>query len=197
MEITSARFIIGAAAPGQLPDSSHPEIAFVGRSNVGKSSLINAVLRRRNLARTSASPGKTREFNFYLVNDAIHLVDLPGLGYAKVSRTERNRWERNIRAYLGSRPTLRLLFHLVDGRRHLMRSDDELIALYRHLDIPVVLILTKTDKLSGNERAKAVGSIQADLLARGLELPLIPSSARTGKGREDILKWIELVVSGG
>jgi GTP-binding protein len=197
MEIKSARFVIGAATLPQMPESSHPEIAFVGRSNVGKSSLINTLLRRRNLARTSTSPGKTREFNFYLVNNCIHLVDLPGLGYAKVSRTQRNRWERDIRSYLGSRSTLRLLFHLVDGRHHLMRSDDELIQLYRNFDVPVVLILTKADKLSGNERAKAVGSIQDDLLARGLELPVIPSSARTGRGRGQILEWIELVASGG
>jgi GTP-binding protein len=193
MEITSASFVIGAASPAQLPDSRLPEVAFVGRSNVGKSSLINSVLRRKNLARTSGAPGKTREFNFYLVNEAFHLVDLPGLGYAKVSRTERARWARSIESYLGRRGSLRLLFHLVDSRHPLMGSDDSLIELHRRMDVPVVIVLTKADKLSGNDRARVVGRVQAELQSRGLELPIVLSSANSGRGRREILDWIELV----
>lgn len=197
MDITSATFVAGVPSADQLPSTAQPEVAFVGRSNVGKSSLINALLRRKNLARTSASPGKTREFNFYLVNDAIHLVDLPGLGYAKVSRSERNRWARNIRAYLASRAALKLLFHLVDGRHGLMKADDDLIELYRGFEVPVVVILTKMDKLSGNERSKARRRVEDDLLGRGLELPIVSTSSRTGRGREEVLRWLELAVADG
>jgi len=194
MEIVSARFVVGVGSPGELPDLNRPEVAFAGRSNVGKSSLINAILRRRNLARTSASPGKTRQFNLYLVNDSVHLVDLPGLGYARVSRAERNRWSRGIRSYLDSRDSLRLLFHLVDGRHGLMGADDDLIALYRHLATPVVVVLTKVDKLSRNTLSNRLRGVRADLLDRGLELPVVACSAKSGAGRSEILDWLDLVV---
>ena len=194
MEIKSASFVVGVASPGQLPDSHLPEVAFAGRSNVGKSSLINSVLKRKNLARTSASPGKTREFNFYLVNSDFHLVDLPGMGYAKVSKSDRSRWARSIVGYLAGRENLRLLFHLVDSRHPLMESDDSLIELHRQIDVPVVIVLTKADKLSGNDRTRAAGRIRDELLSRGLELPVVLSSSRTGRGRKEILDWIELSI---
>ncbi len=196
MEINSADFVIGVASPAQLPASTQPEVAFVGRSNVGKSSLINLVLGRRNLARTSGSPGKTREFNFYLVNEAFHLVDLPGLGYARVSRTDRTRWARHIRSYLQSRQTLCLVFHLIDSRHSLMEADDELLDLYRNGDVPVVVVLTKADKLSGNERKKAQQRVKKDLLARGLELPLVLASSLRREGRDEILDWVGMSIAG-
>ncbi len=192
MEITSASFVIGVTSPSQLPDSRLPEVAFVGRSNVGKSSIINSVLRRKNLARTSASPGKTREFNVYLVNDSFHIVDLPGLGYAKVSRSERTRWAHHIEDYLRRRGHLRLLFHLVDSRHSMMQWDDSLIELHRRIGVPVVMVLTKSDKLSGNDRTRAVGRLEEELMSRGLELPVVVSSSRSGRGRREILDWIEL-----
>ncbi len=194
MEITSATFVAGVPSPDQLPRSRLPEIAFIGRSNVGKSSLINMVLRRRGIARTSGSPGKTREFNFYLVNGELHLVDLPGVGYAKVSKSDRSRWARAIRFYLQHRDTLQLVFHLVDGRHGMMEADGDLVDLYRRIDVPVVVVLTKMDKLSGNDRPKSVRRVREELLEHGLELPVVASSARSGRGRSEILDWIDVSV---
>ncbi|MDX1741481.1 MAG: ribosome biogenesis GTP-binding protein YihA/YsxC [Rhodothermales bacterium] len=197
MDILSAKFVVSAASSAGLPDSDLPEVAFAGRSNVGKSSLINALLGRRNLARTSSDPGKTRHFNFYLVNDAFHLVDLPGLGYARVSKADRAKWARQIASYVLSRGQLRLLVHLVDGRHGLLDADLDLLDLTRGLDVPVLLVLTKADKLSGNERPKAERRVAEALATLGRELPVVLSSAKTGRGRKQVLGWLEMVAESG
>ncbi|MBT8399292.1 MAG: ribosome biogenesis GTP-binding protein YihA/YsxC [Rhodothermia bacterium] len=191
IEIHSAEFVTGAAAISGLPRGDHPEIAFAGRSNVGKSSLINMLLARRNLARTSSKPGKTRQINFYLINDAFHFVDLPGLGFAKVSRSQRSQWRAMISDYLRSRENLKLLFHLVDGRHPPMDADLELVDLYRAIDLPVVVLLTKTDKLSANGRNAAERTVREALLEIGLELPVVLTSSNAGRGREEVWRWIE------
>ncbi len=196
MEIRSARFVISVASPEKLPPSDLSEVAFVGRSNVGKSSAINALLNRRNLARTSATPGKTRHFNFYLINESFHLVDLPGLGYAKVSKTERSKWSRQIAAYLRSRGSLRLVVHLVDSRHGLLEADDALLDLYGGIDVPALVVLAKSDKLSGNERPRARRRVVGALAQRGLELPVVLFSARDGRGRDEILEWLEVAATG-
>lgn len=196
IEIKTADFTVGAASLSGLPAGGRPEIAFAGRSNVGKSSLINMLLGRRNLARTSNKPGKTRQINYYLVNDAFYFVDLPGLGFAKVSRSQRLQWRAMISRYLRSRESLKLLFHLVDARHPPMDADVELVELYRAVDLPVVVLLTKSDKLSANRRRTAEKSVQDMLQNIGLELPVILTSSNTGRGRDDVLQWIEDVAVG-
>jgi len=142
------RFVLGAANLGQLPQGDRPEIAFAGRSNVGKSSLINAVLNRKSLARTSAEPGKTRELNYYDLGEGrLWLVDLPGFGYAKVSRQQTAKWIALTRQYLRGRASLRRVFLLIDSRRGFMESDLEIM---RELDTAAVnyqIVLTKSDKM--------------------------------------------------
>ena len=193
IEIRSAEFMTGATSLSSMPPDGRPEIAFAGRSNVGKSSLINMLLGRRNLARTSRTPGKTREVNFFLINDAFFVVDLPGLGFAKVSRAQRNRWQSAITGYLGGRQGLRLLFHLIDSRHPPMAADLDLAQLYRKTDVPAVILLTKVDKLSGNQRATAERRVRESMRKIGLELPVILTSSKSGRGRDEILGWIEEV----
>ena len=148
-ELGPCEFIRGTSAPGDYPTAGKPEICFAGRSNVGKSSLINAVTRRRKLARTSNSPGRTREINFFSTGGNRILVDLPGYGYAKMSKSELNRCSALIDDYLRERATLRRLFLLIDSRRGILPLDHEFM---RHLDEAAVafqIIMTKTDKLLG------------------------------------------------
>ncbi len=190
MQIHSAQFVKGAVSPRGFPNDGPPEVAFAGRSNVGKSSLINMVLGRKSLARTSRRPGKTQEINFYRVNDVVYFVDLPGLGYAKVSKREREAWRRLIASYLDKRPTLQLLFHLIDSRHPPLAVDLELAEMYRGSGVPVIVLATKADKLSGNRRAAATRTVRDALAEIGLELPIVMTSANTGRGREEILEWI-------
>src|SRR5690625_806712 len=131
MEIKTSEFVLGASGMKHLPPPERPEIAFVGRSNVGKSSLINMILGRRNLARTSRQPGKTRELNYYLVNESFFLVDLPGFGYAKTAKTQRRAWLELIQRYLSERESLRLLVHVVDARHEPMEIDRDIMDAMR------------------------------------------------------------------
>ncbi len=197
MQIHSAQFVKGATAPAGFPDGNLPEVAFAGRSNVGKSSLINMVLGRKNLARTSRRPGKTQEINFYRINDAAYFVDLPGLGYAKVSRSQRERWRGLITSYLLDRPRLQILFHLIDSRHPPMAVDLELADIYRGSGVPTIILLTKGDKLSGNQRAAASTTVANVLTDVGLELPIVLTSANTGRGRDEILEWIDIMLEAG
>ncbi|GIV61109.1 MAG: putative GTP-binding protein EngB [Rhodothermaceae bacterium] len=195
MKMRDVRFVRGVAAWSGLPDDGLPEVAFIGRSNVGKSSLINLITGRRALARTSGTPGKTRELNFYRVDDRFYLVDLPGFGYAKVARTERVRWQRLIGRYLTERPTLRAIFHLIDSRHPPTALDREVMLLTRESEAPYIVLLTKTDKLSGNGRQKAVAAVQRALQAAGREAPVLLTSAEDGRGRDEVLRWIDDLVA--
>ena len=190
LDIQEVRFVKSAARWQDLPDDGRPEVAFIGRSNVGKSSLLNMVVGRRALARTSNTPGKTRLFNYYQVND-LYIVDLPGYGYAKVARTERARWAALIGRYLTERVPLRGVFHLVDSRHPPTRLDHDIIDLMRRSPVPYVIALTKTDKLSGNQRVKSLRTVETTLQEVGLEVPIILTSAEDGRGREELLQWIE------
>ncbi len=163
----------------------------VGRSNVGKSSLINMIAGRRQLARTSRTPGKTQELNYYAVNQCCYLVDLPGYGYAKVARARRQAWQNLIDRYLIQRAQLRAAVLLVDGRHPPMASDLAIVSLLRTADLPWVIVLTKSDKLSGNERPKSVARTREALEAQGLAVPVILSSSKTHSGRQAILDWME------
>ena len=186
MKITDIRFERGAVEWNQLPSDGLPEVAFVGRSNVGKSSLINMLARRRHIARTSRTPGKTRELNCYRVNGRMVFVDLPGYGYARVLRSRRNRWRSMILRYLSERSELRLVLHLLDSRHPPTERDLDMASTLGYTDIPRVVVLTKTDKLSGNGRMQSLARVEH--LVRGSAVVL--TSATTGCGREELLALI-------
>lgn len=191
MKINQVTFILGATSLGNMPDEPVPEVAFVGRSNVGKSSLINRLLQRKSLARISRTPGKTQEINFFLVNSAFHIVDLPGFGYARVSKARRARWHKLIGSYLCQRSQLRVVFQLIDSRHPPTRLDRELMFLMTESGAEHVILLTKSDKISGNERSKSIARVEKVLASIGKENPVILTSAKDGRGRDAILGWIQ------
>ncbi|AEN74399.1 GTP-binding protein engB [Rhodothermus marinus SG0.5JP17-172] len=196
MKKPAARFFRSVTRWEDLPDDGLPEVAFAGRSNVGKSSLLNALLRAPGLARTSSTPGKTRQLNFYRVNEQLYFVDLPGYGYARTSQQERRLWGRLITRYLQERPTLALVVHLIDSRHPPTPLDEAMMDLMRGQHVPYLIALTKTDKVSGNRRAQAVREVERALQARAMEVPIIPTSAHTGLGLRDLWRWIEQVTVG-
>lgn len=190
MKIRQVEFVKGATQMRQMPTDGVPEVAFVGRSNVGKSSLLNMLTGRKNIARTSRTPGKTQEFNFYRVNGRLYFVDLPGYGYARISKTQRAQWGRLIGQYLTEREPLRVVFHLVDSRHPPTALDQDVMATMRGSPVPYVIVLTKADKLSGNARARTKTVLDKMLAAAAMEVPVIFTSAKTGRGRDEVLRWI-------
>ncbi|GAB5522122.1 MAG: ribosome biogenesis GTP-binding protein YihA/YsxC [Rhodothermales bacterium] len=191
MKIKQAKFVGGAAQWGQLPTTGWPEVAFVGRSNVGKSSLLNALAKRKALARTSSTPGKTQEINYYAINDAFYLVDLPGFGYAKISKKQRARWASLITRYLEEREPLACVCHLIDSRHPPTALDQELMMWMKGHAVPYLILLTKVDKGSNNKTHASKARTEAMLKQFGLEVPVVPTSAQTGKGYEKVWAWIE------
>lgn len=147
MNVHSAEIVISAVSPAQYPNTQLPEIALAGRSNVGKSSFINTLINRKNLARTSSKPGKTQTLNFYLIEDALHFVDVPGYGYAKVSKTERAKWGEMIETYLTNREQLRAVISLVDLRHKPTEEDIQMYQFLKYYEIPVIVVATKADKI--------------------------------------------------
>jgi GTP-binding protein len=175
-----------------MPTPTMPEYAFIGRSNVGKSSLINMLTMRNGLAKTSGRPGKTITVNHFLINNAWYLVDLPGYGYAKRARTEREKWKQMMYRYLLDRPNLIYTFILVDVRVAPQNSDLELMEWMAEKQLPFVVVFTKTDKLGGAALSSAVAAYKKQLLQKWEELPLmILTSSENRKGREEILQLIE------
>ena len=174
----------------RLPENSCPEFAFAGKSNVGKSSLINALLNRKSLARTSASPGKTQTINFYNINDALYFVDLPGYGYAKVSQKTQEQWGKMIERYLNSSNMLKTVFLLIDMRHEPSKNDQLMYEWIIDSGFQPVIILTKQDKLSKNEQAKNLSLIRKSLGLKK-EDPVIPFSSVTKAGRDEIWELIE------
>jgi len=194
MKVKTATFVISAAKTEQFVSGGLAEIAFAGRSNVGKSSLLNSLLNRKQLAMTSGTPGKTRLINFFLINDAFHFVDLPGYGFARVSKQMKEQWGQLIEAYLAQRQELRLVVLLVD-LRHLPTADD--LALYKWLiyyNRSTVIVGTKADKISRGNRAKQLSLIRTGL-GLGPDGPVIPYSAKTGEGKEALWKIIAQHIS--
>lgn len=147
-------FMLGVAALSQLPEASLPEIAFAGRSNVGKSSLLNALTNRKTLAKTSNTPGRTQQLNYFNLGEKLHIVDMPGYGYAKVSKEQRDEWTKLIFDYLRGRPTLRCVFILIDSRHGLKDSDIMLMEMLDEAAVTYRIILTKTDKTKAKELEK-------------------------------------------
>ncbi len=162
-----------------------PEIAFAGRSNVGKSSLINVLVNRKKLARTSSTPGRTQAINFFSVGEALYLVDLPGYGYAKVPLAVRRAWRDMVEGYLKGRDTLKAVVLIIDIRRDPGREEHDLIAWFRHHQIPCVLVLTKADKISKNKATSRASAIRRNLEGMVEAQPLV-FSAKTGGGKEKI-----------
>ncbi len=190
MEVRQITFIKSAENLAQMPAEDLPEVAFIGRSNVGKSALLNMLCRRRSLARISATPGKTQTFNFYEVNHGMYFVDIPGYGYARVSKKARAQWRRNIVAYLTERVSLRAVLHLVDSRHAPTVLDKEVMLLLRQTCAECFLVLTKTDKLSGNTMQRSIRTAQEALQSQGAELPIIATSAVDRRGRQELLRRI-------
>ncbi len=192
MIIKSADFIISAVKPQQFPKHNFPEFAFIGRSNVGKSSLINMLTNRKLLAKISGKPGKTRTLNFFTINNQWSLVDMPGYGYAKTSKTERELFATIIKDYLDSRKNMLCLFILIDSRHEPLDIDFRFIQQCAELMIPFALIYTKADKNTANKLQKTMSVHQQKLLEIFEELPSsFVASAIAGKGREDILNFIQ------
>mgnify|MGYP001768593271 FL=1 len=192
MIIKSADFVTSNTDPGKCPKDNKPEYAFIGRSNVGKSSLINRLLERKNLARISSTPGKTRLINHFLINSEWYLVDLPGYGYARISRKEREKWEEMIRNFLTGRRNLVNTFILIDSRIEPRKNDLDFINWMGEQGLPFAIVFTKADKLTANELASNTAAFRNRLSADWEELPPeFVSSSETGLGRTDILDFID------
>jgi GTP-binding protein len=176
-------FVASAATLDSLPDPSLPEIAFAGRSNVGKSSLVNALTGRTALARTSNTPGRTQAINFFNLADALILVDLPGYGYARAAKAKVRDWTELVHAYLRGRPTLRRLCLLIDARHGAKEHDRELMAMLDGAAVSFQSVLTKVDKIAAGERAATIASLAAVLAAHPAAHPaVLATSARSGSG---------------
>lgn len=173
----------------KIPDNQLPEIAFAGKSNVGKSSLINALMNRKSLARTSSQPGKTQTINFYNINDAMYLVDLPGYGYAKVSESERAKWGRMIENYLHRSKQLRAVFLLIDIRHTPGANDKTMYDWIVYQGYQPIIIATKLDKLKRSQVQKALKEVRAGLGLKSGDI-VIPFSAETKQGRDEI--WAQM-----
>ena len=193
MEIKKAEFITSLADYGPFEGKGLPQIAVAGKSNVGKSTLINRLCRRNKLARTSATPGKTRLINIFLLNDSFHLVDLPGYGFAKVDKKEKARWGQMMQDYFTGAEELRHVFCLVDIRHEPTADDVTMNQFLRQTGIPFTVIATKADKISRGARSKNLAPICRALLVQPWEI--ICFSGEDGTGREELLNRMEEVLS--
>ena len=188
MKITDARFVKSVYHLPDLPSPLLPELAFAGRSNVGKSSLINVLLNRRGFAKTSSTPGRTQSINFMEINSSYYFVDLPGYGYAHVPLAVRKQWQPLIEGYLAQRPTLRLLVLLCDIRREPQEDEELFVAWLSQHNIPLMVVLTKIDKLKKNGQAASRRQWQNRL---GLSEQIVLFSAVTGEGKDKIWGYLD------
>ena len=192
MKVQEAKYVMSNSDYEKCPEPNLPEYAFIGRSNVGKSSLINMLTGKKSLAKTSQQPGKTQLINHYFVNESWYLVDLPGYGYAKVSKVEREKWEKMIGDYLHNRENLICTFVLIDVRHSALAVDLEFMAGLGEAGIPFQIIFTKADKLKPNQVANQVEAYKQKLSESWEEVPeMYVTSTEKNEGREAILKAIE------
>jgi len=215
--IRSLKFVRAALEPSGFPKTSWAEVAVAGRSNVGKSSLLNTLFERKNLARISKAPGKTRSINFYAVNERFHLVDLPGYGYAKVSVEMRRAWMRAIHAYVAGRPALAGVVQLIDARHPPTEDDMAMLARLVESGRPFIVVFTKADKIARSERRRvahdfndalaglsaharaldgAGSKAAAGKTAKAVDIEALFFSARTGEGRDELWSWILARIEG-
>ncbi|WP_207422432.1 ribosome biogenesis GTP-binding protein YihA/YsxC [Desertivirga brevis] len=196
MQIRTAEFKCSNTRTDKLPAPALPEYAFIGRSNVGKSSLINMLTQRKGLAKTSQTPGKTQLINHFLINEKWYLVDLPGYGFAKTSRTNRGEWERFIRYYLKNRENLQCVFVLIDSRLEPQKVDLDFCSWLGEQGIPFVLVFTKADKQSKLKTEQTVSAFKKAMLQYFEEVPQeFTTSSEEKTGREELLAFIEDVNS--
>ncbi len=192
MIIKTAEFVISNTDLKKLPEPVMPEYAFIGRSNVGKSSLINMLTNHKKLAKTSSTPGKTRLINHFLINKNWYIVDLPGYGYAKASKVERAKWHKFINAYINRRKNLINIFLLIDIRHNPIQSDLEFINRLGEMEIPFIIAFTKSDKLTSSELEKNISIYKNKLLEIWQEHPrMIVTSSVKKTGKDEILDFIE------
>jgi len=190
MDVHNVELTISAVRPEQYPAEGNPEIALSGRSNVGKSSLINTLINRKNYARTSSQPGKTQTLNFYKIEDELYFVDVPGYGYAKVSKKDREKWGKMIETYFETRQELRGVISLVDARHEPTELDCQMIEFLHYYNLPILVVGTKIDKIARGKWNKSESIIRKKLRLRK-EDKVILFSAVTKTGKEQIWEWID------
>ncbi|MES2557710.1 MAG: ribosome biogenesis GTP-binding protein YihA/YsxC [Bacteroidota bacterium] len=191
MIIKDAKFVVSNTDITKCPEDGKPEYAFIGRSNVGKSSLINMLTDRKNLAKTSGTPGKTQLINHFVINDDWYLVDLPGYGYARTSKSNRSKWEQFISEYLTQRGTLINIFVLLDSRLEPQKIDLEFMTWCAEEQLPFSMVFTKIDKLSSSALQKNLASYKKEMLKQWAEMPpVFTTSAESKFGREKLLNYI-------
>jgi GTP-binding protein len=195
-EIKKAEFVTSAADPAKLKIPCLPEIALVGRSNVGKSSLINALCRNSHLAKVSSTPGKTRLVNYFRINESFYLVDLPGYGYAKVSRDEQTSWGPMIEEYLTNSKSLKALFLLMDIRREPSQDDLQMAYYLQHYAIPCVIVATKADQITRSQR-KLSSARLSDSLGMTFRTPTVVFSTKESRCRDDLLEAVRKTLEEG
>ena len=194
MKIKKAELETVCGPTSKLPHNTQPEVAFIGKSNVGKSSLINSLMNRKSLARTSAQPGKTQTLNFYHLNDEIYLVDLPGYGYAKSSKVEREKWGEMIERYITSSEQLEVVFLLIDIRHDPTKNDVEMYEWLKYMEMQTIVIATKSDKLKKHQIQQSVKNIEKCLHAEEDDLIIVPYSSVTKEGREEIWDFMDQIL---
>jgi GTP-binding protein len=190
MNVTKAEIVISAVKPEQYPAGNLPEFALAGRSNVGKSSFINKMVNRKNLARTSSKPGKTQTLNFYLINESLYFVDVPGYGFARVSKKEREAWGKMMETYFTTREQLRAVVLIIDLRHPPTKDDVMMYEFLKHYDIPTIVIATKADKVPKGKWQKH-GKVVRETLKMVAGDELILFSAETGQGKEEAWAALE------
>lgn len=195
MQIKEAEFVISNTEVSKCPQDQKPEFAFIGRSNVGKSSLINMLTGKKNLAKTSGTPGKTQLINHFIINDSWYLVDLPGYGYARASQTSRAKWEKFISEYLTKRETLMNTFVLLDSRLEPQKIDLEFMNWCGEKGIPFSMVFTKIDKLSSSALQKNIAKYKREMLKYWEALPpVFTTSSESGFGKEPLLNYIDAIL---
>jgi|SRR5699024_2080896 len=194
MKVNNARLVISAVSQRQYPEDHLPEIALAGRSNVGKSSFINKLIQRKSLARTSSKPGKTQTLNFYNINDMFYFVDVPGYGYAKISKVERKKWGNMMEEYFQTRDCLKAVILVTDSRHAPTQDDIQMYEYLKFYNLPVVIIATKIDKVSKSKREKYLKRTKQTLKVESEDL-VIPFSAETGEGKEKLWTIIKKYIN--
>ena len=190
MKVQNVELTISAGSPAQYPNEGFPEIARSGRSNVGKSSLINTLINRKGLARTSSQPGKTQTLNFYNIESELYFVDVPGYGYAKVSKKDREKWGQMIERYFSDRPVLRGVISLVDGRHEPTELDCQMIDFLHYYDLPILVCATKMDKIPRGKWNRTESQIRKKL-ALNPQDEIVLFSSVTKDGKEEVWNWVE------